>query len=152
MNILYICNKGGHYSQMLRLKDVMSKFKSYIVSDKKDASKDWQGFGEAIYMDAYNVKKHRLYHFFKNLWQCLRICQKYKPKYIVTTGAGLAVPMFLVGRLMGKKLIFIESRARVYTKSASGKLLGKLAHKVIVQWPEMLDVYGEKASYYGTLV
>ena len=130
----------------------MSKFNSYIVSDKKEASKDWECVGEAIYIDAYNVKKHRLFHFFKNLWQCFKICIKYKPKYIVTTGAGLAIPMFIVGRVLGKKLIFIESRARVYTKSASGKLLGKLSHKVIVQWPEMLEVYGEKANYYGTLV
>lgn len=152
INVLYICNKGGHYSQMLLLKNVMSKFNSFIVSDKKEARKDWLGAGKAIYMDAYNVKKHRLLHFFKNLWQCFNICIKHKPQYIVTTGAGLAIPMFLVGRMLGKRLIFIESRARVYTKSASGKLLGKLAHKVIVQWPEMLEVYGEKARYYGTLV
>ena len=150
--ILYICNKGGHYSQMLRLKSVMSKFNSYIVSDKKEAYKDWEGYGSSIYIDAYNVKKHRLFHFFKNLWQCFRLCIKYKPEYIVTTGAGLAIPMFIAGRILGKRLIFIESRARVYTKSASGKLLGKLANKVIVQLPEMLEVYGEKASYYVTLV
>ena len=79
--ILYICNKGGHYSQMLRLKGVMSKFNSYIISDKKEADKDWEGSGNAIYIDAYNVKKHRLFHFFKNLWQCFRICIKYKPEY-----------------------------------------------------------------------
>lgn len=150
--VLFICNKGGHYSQMLRLKSVVSKFNSFIVSDKKDANKDWEGVGESIYIDAYNVKKYRFFHFVKNLLQCAQICCKYRPNYIVTTGAGLAIPMFIIGRLYGIKLIFIESRARVYTKSASGKILGKLSHKVIVQWPEMLGVYGEKANYYGTLV
>lgn len=30
--------------------------------------------------------------------------------------------------------------------------MGRLADKVIVQWPEMVDVYNGKADYYGTLV
>ena len=150
--VLFICNKGGHYSQMLQLKELMSKFDSIVVSDKKNGAKDWDGVADYKCLDAYNIKKIRLPYFIKNIFECFGILIKNRPKYIVTTGAGLAIPMFIIGRLCGIKLIFIESRARVYTKSASGKILGKFSHKVIVQWPEMLRVYGEKANYYGTLV
>ena len=59
--------------------------------------------------------------------------------------------MVIVGRLLGSKLIFIESRARVYTKSSTGKLVGSFCDKVVVQWPEMLKVY-KNAVYWGELI
>ena len=40
----------------------------------------------------------------------------------------------------------------MYSKTISGKLIGGISDKVIVQWPEMVDVYKGKAEYYGTLV
>ena len=33
-----------------------------------------------------------------------------------------------------------------------GNLVEHLADKIIVQWPEMVDVYKGRAEYYGTLV
>lgn len=150
--VLFICNKGGHYSQMLQLKNLMNRCDSIVVSDKKNGSKDWGEVAKYKYIDAYNIKKYRFPYFVKNLFECFWLIITLKPKYIVTTGAGLAVPMFLMGRLFGVKLIFIESRARVYSKSSTGKIVGKLSDYVIVQWPEMLNVYGQKAKYYGTLV
>ena len=150
--VLFICNKGGHYSQMLQLKELMCKCNSFVVSDKKNGAKDWEGVAKYRCIDAYNIKKIRLPYFVKNIFECLGILIKFKPKYIVTTGAGLAIPMFLVGKLLRIKLVFIESRARVYSKSSSGRLLGKLSDHTIVQWAEMLKVYGPNAKYYGTIV
>ena len=45
-----------------------------------------------------------------------------------------------------------ENSPRVYGKSVAGNIVTKLADKIIVQWPEMVDVYGGKAEYLGTLV
>lgn len=41
---------------------------------------------------------------------------------------------------------------KVYNKTISGKIVERFADKVIVQWPEMVDVYKGHAEYYGTLV
>ena len=150
--VIFICNKGGHYSQMLQLKNLMKKCVSYVISDKKNGTEDWEGAANYRYIDAYNIKKHRLLYFIKNIFECLHLLLTIKPKYIVTTGAGLAIPMFLTGKLLGVKLIFIESRARVYSKSSTGKFIGRFCDHIIVQWPEMLEVYGPKAKYYGTIV
>ena len=137
---------------MLQLKELMLKCDSIVVSDKRNGAKDWEGVADYKCIDAYNIKKIRLPYFIKNIFDCLGILIKSKPEYIVTTGAGLAIPMFMVGKLLRKKLVFIESRARVYSKSSSGKILGKLSNHIIVQWPEMLNIYGSKAKYYGTIV
>jgi UDP-N-acetylglucosamine:LPS N-acetylglucosamine transferase len=76
---------------------------------------------------------------------------KYKPTVIISTGSNIAVPLFIIGKMKGCKLIFIETRAKVYSKSVTGKLIGRLANEMFVQWPEMLKLY-PKAKYCGTLV
>lgn len=152
MKVLFVCNIGGHYSQMLKLRELIKQFDSILLTDNKNATIDMKGYAEVIPITAFNFSKHRLYYFILNCLQCFKIWLKHKPYYMITTGAGLAVPAFLIGKLFGSKLIFIETRSRVYTRSTTGKLLYKICDKVIVQWPEMVDVYAGKAEYYGIIV
>lgn len=151
VTVLFVCNKGGHYSQMLELRPLMAMYDSYVLTEKENAEADMAGFAEAMSMDNYNVMNHKLCNFVKSVWRCMRIWRKIKPQYIISTGSAFALPMFIVGKLFGSKLIYIESRARVYAASRTGKLISKFCDKLIVQWPEMKDVYGEKAEYYGIL-
>jgi UDP-N-acetylglucosamine--N-acetylmuramyl-(pentapeptide) pyrophosphoryl-undecaprenol N-acetylglucosamine transferase len=53
----------------------------------------------------------------------------------------MAVPFCVVARLLGAKLIFVETMARIDSASASGRVLSRLATRVLVQWPEMARVY-----------
>jgi UDP-N-acetylglucosamine transferase subunit ALG13 len=64
-----------------------------------------------------------------------------RPRVVVTTGAGLALPFCTAARALGARVIFIESTARVYTPSRTGLLLRRLRAETVVQWPELLDVY-----------
>lgn len=82
--------------------------------------------------------------------QCIKIVLRHKPSVIISTGSYIAVPLFYFGKLYGAKLIFIESNAMVYSKTTTGKLVGWISDKIIVQWPEMLKVY-PKAEYWGVL-
>ena len=49
---------------------------------------------------------------------------------------------------MRKKIIYIESFARVDNASLTGKLFYKIADVFIVQWEELLKIY-PKAIYGG---
>lgn len=153
--VLYVCNRGGHYSQLLSLRGLMAKTDSHILTDKKNAQED---FGDSIscnYITAFNYKKNtlvKIFFFLLNLVQATMLCIRIRPKYIVTTGAGIAVPAFIIGKLFRCKLIYIETRARVYSKSSTGKLLSNFSDYVFVQWPEMIEVYNGKAIYVGTIV
>lgn len=84
--------------------------------------------------------------------ECFKIWKKYRPKVIVSTGSNIAIPLCLIGKLFGSKFVFIETQAKVYSKTATGQAIGNIADVVLVQWPEMLDVYRGKAKYFGTLV
>jgi UDP-N-acetylglucosamine:LPS N-acetylglucosamine transferase len=56
------------------------------------------------------------------------------PDVILSTGAGVAVPFFWIGRLLGRRCVFVESLARVDTLSLTGRLVYPFADEFFVQW------------------
>jgi len=86
-----------------------------------------------------------------NTFQCLLIFFKYRPKVIFSTGAGIAIPMILIGKIFGTKIIFMESGCRVEELSRTGSFVYKFADHFLVQWPELKEKY-PKASYHGGLI
>ena len=91
------------------------------------------------------------FSYLKSFIECRKIWKQYRKKVIVSTGSSICVLLFWVGKLHGSKIIFVETRAKVYAKSLSGILLRRIADQIFVQWPEMLNQYPE-AKYCGTLV
>ena len=71
---------------------------------------------------------------------------------VMRYGSNIAVPLCFIAKFHGSHFVYIETRAKVYNKTISGKIVERFADKVIVQWPEMVDVYKGHAEYYGTLV
>lgn len=163
--VMFACNQGGHFSQMMALKDLFGKYDTVLVTDNERASKDMSALkeiGRIEYMlvMAEGRKRQKSGHasrinatflYIKSYFECLKIWRKYRPKVIISTGSNIAVPLFWVGKMHGSKLIFVETRAKVYARSLSGILVRKIADHIFVQWPEMLELYPE-AEYCGTLV
>jgi hypothetical protein len=52
--------------------------------------------------------------------------------------------------MLGKKVIYIESFARIDGPSLTGKLLYKVADATIIQWPELKRFY-PNAIYGGSI-
>ena len=73
---------------------------------------------------------------------------KIRPKVIITTGTHTAGPMCCIGKLLGSKVIYIETLANSKTKTATGRLIYHIADLFIVQWEDMLKLY-PKAKYGG---
>ena len=73
---------------------------------------------------------------------------KIRPDVIITTGTHTAVPMCYIGRILGSKVIFIETFANSTTKTVAGKLVYPIANTFVVQWESMLELY-PKAIYGG---
>ena len=71
----------------------------------------------------------------RNLALAWRLVRARRPDVIISTGAGLAVPFFLVGRLHGCRLVYVESLTRTRGLSMSGRIVYPLASAFFVQWP-----------------
>ena len=167
--VMFACNQGGHFSQMMALNSLFGKYVSILVTDNVHATKETpalKNIGQIEYAmgmadmrnklsEKSNIKRRSRWQSIRGyvdlILECRKIWMKHRPAVIVTTGSNIAVGLFLYGKLKGSKLIFIETRAKVYGKTVTGRIVGKVADQIFVQWPEMLQIYPE-ARYCGTLV
>ena len=88
--------------------------------------------------------------FFVNLWEAFRILRRERPTHLISTGASLAVPLGLVARWMGIKVMFIETFAAIYKPTLTGRLLYYIANRFAYQWPSLKSHY-PAAQYAGTI-
>jgi UDP-N-acetylglucosamine:LPS N-acetylglucosamine transferase len=100
----------------------------------------------------YLIDPHTsLWKFVINAVQSFWIIFRERPKAVINTGGGISIGCSLLGKMIGAKLIFIESGARVNTPSRTGKFLYKYSDLFIVQWPMLLR-YFPKAVCGGPLL
>lgn len=147
---MFVCSGGGHLAEMLQLKPLFGKYRSVLITDTKamipsnDFQKGYLLKGSRsqlikfFFIFVFNSIKSTFYFF------------RYFPDVIITTGAHTAVPLCYLGAFFKKEVIFIESIARVKSKSLTGKLIEKICTHIFVQWHEMLDVY-PGSIYIGRL-
>ncbi len=81
-----------------------------------------------------------------------KILAKEKPKVVISTGSEIAIPAFIIAKFLGIKTIFIESWCRIKTKSGTGRIVYHLSDLFLVQWPQLLKLYGKKAKYVGAVI
>ena len=152
--VIFISSTGGHLSELMQLKGIFNKYDYHIITEKNDTTlKLKDKYGDRIDYLVYGARNYMLSYMFKfpyNILKSLILFLKIRPDVIVTTGAHTAVPMCYIAKLFKKKIIFIETFARVNSKSMSGKMINKIADVFLVQHEEMLDVY-ENAIYKGEL-
>jgi UDP-N-acetylglucosamine--N-acetylmuramyl-(pentapeptide) pyrophosphoryl-undecaprenol N-acetylglucosamine transferase len=86
----------------------------------------------------------------RNLRRALTIVRRCRPRVVLCTGSGIAVPFAWVGRAFGARVVYVECGGRVDRPSLSCRLIAPVAHRCYVQWPELANqVRG--ASYNGRL-
>jgi beta-1,4-N-acetylglucosaminyltransferase len=73
-----------------------------------------------------------------------------RPDVIITTGASVVVFFCIIAKLLGAKLIFIESMAKIERPTLTARILYPFANLFIVQWPGLLRFF-PKAKFLGRL-
>ncbi len=148
MKLLFAASSGGHFEQIMMLKPLMEKYESVLLTEKTDYGTGNTGI-RTIYIPQINRKEFTfIFKFIANMFRAIKIYHKEKPDIMITTGVLAIIPMALIMKLHRKKLVYIESFAKVTSKTLSGKLLYKFADQFYVQWESMLKLY-PKAIYKG---
>ena len=148
IKICFAASSGGHYEQLLMLKPLMEKYDSFILAEKTLYNASSKGI-KTYYLKQVNRKeKSFIPRMICNLFSSLKIYIKERPNFVICTGVLAMIPMCLIVKLMGGKLIYIESFAKVSSPTQTGKLLYKFADRFYVQWESMIKFY-PKAKYLG---
>ena len=150
MKICLACSPGGHLTQMQRLMPAFEGKEYFFVTHESDYSRHLKRAYFIGYKEGYIRERIA---WLKTIFIALRILLKERPDVVISTGGGeIAIPFCFVGKLLGAKIIFIETIARITTRSAAGKLIYPLADLFLVQWETLLSKYGKKAQYWGSVI
>ncbi|VVB64352.1 Oligosaccharide biosynthesis protein Alg14 like protein [uncultured archaeon] len=150
MKICLVCSHGGHFAEMKRLRDALEDYDYFFVTYEAESTKNLKNAYFIKYeSSSLKLKIMILGTFFK----AFKILIKEKPDVIISTGGGeIAVPFCYIGKIFGINIIYIETLARVTTRSAGGRLVYPIADLFLVQWESLLDKYGSKAKYWGNII
>lgn len=145
--ICFAASSGGHLEELSRLSALIQE-DDFVLTEMSDfASINW--CDNVKYMPQINRKEALfLFKLFRLFVSSFVLFLKEKPDVVVSTGALVTYPIGLIAKLFGRKIVYIESFARVDNPSLTGKLYYKIADVFIVQWEDMLKFYPD-AVYAG---
>jgi len=146
--ICFAASSGGHLEQMLMLKPLMGKYNSFLITEKTNYNVEIKKM-RIYYLHQVNRREWNFpFEMIGNAFRSVFIFIKERPDIVVTTGVLAMIPMCLLAKVFRKKLIYIESFAKVTTPTETGRLMYKFADQFYVQWPQMREIY-PKAIYLG---
>jgi len=153
MDVLLVCSSGGHLFQLVVLKEAWGDFsRAWVTFDKSDARSLLAGervhFAHGPTNRSFGLVAVK--NLARNLALAWRVVGAERPRVVLTTGAGVAVPFAWVGRLRGAKVVYVESLTRIDGPSLSCRLISPVADRVYAQWPELAEAL-PRARYVGAV-
>lgn len=147
MKVCLACSAGGHLAEMLQLEPFYGKREHYFVTFRRPDSESLAKREKVFFIE--RPARNPL-AFILNKIQALQIILKEKPDLVISTGADVALTTCWWAKLLGKKVIFIESFCRPYVPGITGKLVEPVADLFIVQWKPVQKHY-RNAVYGGPI-
>lgn len=135
-DVLLVCSSGGHLMQLAALRPAWGDFsRAWVTFDKSDARSLLRG--ERVIF-AHGPTNRSIPNLLRNLRLAVSVIRRARPRVILTTGAGVAVPFAWVGRLSGARVVYVESFTRIEGPSLSCRMIAPVADRLYVQWPDLL--------------
>ena len=147
--ICFISSAGGHLEQLRQLDKIRERYDYYWVLPRNKSTK--KIVGKKYLINDFPRNMGKIVFFSGLFWtaiQQLIVFVIQRPDFVITTGAGVAYPTCMFAHICGKKLIYIESFARMKSLNVTGQKLYPYADLFVVQWKELLKLV-PKAVYRG---
>lgn len=151
--VIFVASSGGHLSEILKLEKLFNEYDYLLVTEKTEITIKLKDKYKMDYLK-YGPNKNKIKYIgtvIYNIFKSIKVLMKFKPSTVLSTGAQVGGIMCFFAKLLGKKVIYIESLAKVNTLSTTGKMVYPFANKFYVQW-ESLEKKYKKAEYLGRLM
>ncbi len=158
LRVLVVLGEGGHTVEMIHLLDLLGPRYDYhyMLVKEEGLSEKKISIPGPIYRcnrPQWKVESHLKvgWRYLRLTWQSLRVLLRARPRAILHSGPGIAIPVATLGKLFGIKIIYVENGARVHHPSLSGRWMYRIADLFFVQWPELQSEVFPGAIYAGSL-
>ncbi len=146
---LLVCSSGGHLAQLRVLADLWEPdHRVWVTFDTSDAV-SLLDREEVVW--AHHPTTRNIPNLVRNTVLALRLLHRRRPDLVVSTGAAVAFPFFVLARLRRIPTVYIEVYDRLDTPTLTGRLCRPLTSLFLVQWAEQLAFY-PRAIVVGPLL
>lgn len=150
--VVFIASTGGHLNELLQFKSLFNVFETTLITENGAATQYLkQTYPNQVHYLLFGSRQHLFTYLFKfmaNAFLSLVYVLRFRPQFVVSTGTHTAVVFCYLAKLLGAKIVYIETYANVEKANISGKLIHPIADLYLVQWTSLLKAY-PKAKYVG---
>ena len=148
MKIGLVCSHGGHLTELLYLvKGLDPEDDLFFLTYDNPRTRSLPYRTHLIQNIGYNYGLMAI-----AFWRVFWILVKERPQVIISTGAEVAIPAFILGKLLGMYCIFIETWPQINRPTQTGRWLYRISDEFYVEQETLLTCYGPKAQYRGTIL
>jgi beta-1,4-N-acetylglucosaminyltransferase len=139
MKILLVCSSGGHLTQLYRLRSWWERHeRTWVTFADAQAISLLQG--ERL-IPAFAPTTRNIPNAIRNLGLAIKVIRDQRPDVVLSDGAGVAFPFFLVAKALGVPTVYVEVYDRITRPTMTGKLCYPVADLFLLQWPEQVRNY-----------
>lgn len=137
--VLLVASSGGHLAQLHAMDEWWRAHeRRWVTFDTADAVSTLEGEHTTW---CHHPTTRNVPNLLRNLVLAVRLLLGWRPDVVVSNGAAVALPFFLVARLLGVRTVYLEVYDRVDSPTLTGRLCRPLSSLFLVQWPEQLPLY-----------
>ncbi len=148
LRVCIACSTGGHLVEAKQIAPVYENYEYFYFTFSGGVAKELTKTSRV--RDIPNITRQNPLSWITGAILSAYIAIVERPDVVISTGAGIVVFFCIFTKLLGAKLIFIESMARIERPTLTARLLYPFVDLFIVQWPELLK-YFPQAKFLGRL-
>jgi beta-1,4-N-acetylglucosaminyltransferase len=139
MKILLVCSSGGHLAQLYQLRPWWQQHDRAWVTFADPQSRSLLQ-GERCFA-AHAPTTRNVPNALRNLRLAVSVIRAERPDVVISDGAGVAFPFFLVARGALVRTVYLEVYDRISRPTMTGKLCYPVTDLFLLQWPEQVRSY-----------
>ena len=143
--VLLVGSSGGHLAQLLSLRPWWEPLDRLWVTFPTQDSQSLLADEATVW--AHHPTTRNARNCIRNLLLGWKVLRRYRPDVVVSSGAGVAFPLFFAARILGISTAYVEVFDRIDVPTLTGKLCYPFSDIFMLQWPEQQRFYPR-----GTLV
>jgi UDP-N-acetylglucosamine:LPS N-acetylglucosamine transferase len=158
--LVVVLGQGGHTTELLRLVDELGSGYEYhyLIGARDNLSADKIRLPGPVYrVPRPRHDPGKRPDLLRDPWlsalclsSTLPVLRRVRPAAVVTSGPWIGVVSAVAARMLGIRVVFVETGCRVTSLSSTGKAMRVLADHYFVQWEPLLQ-RAPRAVYAGRL-
>jgi UDP-N-acetylglucosamine:LPS N-acetylglucosamine transferase len=148
-HVMLVGSSGGHLAQLYALKPWWAERKRTWVTFRTPDATSLLDDENTVY--AHHPTTRNVPNLLRNLMLAIRLVRRSRPDVVISTGAGVALPFFIMAWLLRIPTVYVEVYDRLETRTLTARLCAPFTSRMLVQFEEQLALY-KRAILVGPLL